>query len=131
MVRRLRLVSGLVLFVFVLTHFLNHALGLVSLEVLEAGRLWFLAFWRWPPATLLLAFACYRLVRLKPANRPRIIILYLMPLAIWGTAQLAVSLINYSKYQKWENFGRWPEGRILLQDHGDTVSFRSIKIREF
>jgi adenylate cyclase len=54
MVRRLRLVSGLVLFVFVLTHFLNHALGLVSLEALEAGRLWFLAFWRSPPATLLL-----------------------------------------------------------------------------
>ncbi len=55
--------------------------------------------WIVPPATLLLAFACYRLVRLKPANRPRIIILYLMPLAIWSTAQLAVSLINYSKYQ--------------------------------
>ena len=54
MVRRLRLASGLVLFVFVLTHFLNHALGLVSLEALEAGRLWFLAFWRSPPATLLL-----------------------------------------------------------------------------
>jgi adenylate cyclase len=54
MVRRLRLASGLVLFAFVLTHFLNHALGLVSLEVLEAGRAWFLAFWRAPPATLLL-----------------------------------------------------------------------------
>ncbi|MDH3595058.1 MAG: adenylate/guanylate cyclase domain-containing protein [Rhodospirillales bacterium] len=54
MVRRLRLVSGLVLFVFVLTHFLNHALGLVSLEVLEAGRLWFLAFWRAPLVTLML-----------------------------------------------------------------------------
>jgi adenylate cyclase len=54
MVRRLRLASGLVLFVFVLTHFLNHALGLVSLELLEAGRLWFLAVWRAPPATLLL-----------------------------------------------------------------------------
>ncbi len=54
MVRRLRLVSGLVLFVFVLTHYLNHGLGLVSLEVLEAGREWFLAFWRSLPATLLL-----------------------------------------------------------------------------
>ncbi len=54
MVRRLRVWSGLVLFTYVLTHFLNHALGLVSLEVLEAGRLWFLALWRNLPASVLL-----------------------------------------------------------------------------
>lgn len=54
MVRRLRLASGLLLFTFVLTHFLNHALGLISLEMLEAGRLWFLALWRASPVTPLL-----------------------------------------------------------------------------
>ncbi|MEM9858796.1 MAG: DUF1080 domain-containing protein [Bacteroidota bacterium] len=45
-------------------------------------------------------------------------------------SQMFDALVNYSKYQKWEHFGRWPEGLILLQDHGDEVNFRSIKIRE-
>ena len=35
---------------FVATHLLNHALGLVSLEALEAGRTVFLRFWRGTPA---------------------------------------------------------------------------------
>jgi len=46
-------------------------------------------------------------------------------------AQIFGSLVNYSKYQKYEGFGQFEEGRILLQDHGNRVSFRSIKIREF
>ena len=37
-VRRLRLWSGLVLFVYVATHLANHSLGLISLEAMEGGR---------------------------------------------------------------------------------------------
>ncbi|MBM1106501.1 DUF1080 domain-containing protein [Aurantibacter crassamenti] len=46
-------------------------------------------------------------------------------------SQMFKALVERSKYEKWENFGRIPEGLILLQDHGDEVSFKNIKIREY
>ncbi len=46
-------------------------------------------------------------------------------------SQIFKALVEKSKYEKWKNFGRLPQGLILLQDHGDKVSFKSIKVREF
>ena len=45
-VRRLRTITGCFLFFYVVTHLLNHSLGLISLEVMELGRSIFLKFWR-------------------------------------------------------------------------------------
>ncbi|MCH8091516.1 MAG: adenylate/guanylate cyclase domain-containing protein [Proteobacteria bacterium] len=54
MIRRLRLITGLVLFAYVGTHLINHALGLISLPAMGIGRSWFLALWRHPVGTVAL-----------------------------------------------------------------------------
>ncbi len=45
-----------------------------------------------------------------------------------GTQQWR-ALVDHSKYVVWPKFGEAANGHILLQDHGNRVSFRSIKIR--
>jgi len=52
--RRLRMLSGLVMFVYIAIHLLNHALGIISLALAEEGLRLEMVFWRSPPVTLLL-----------------------------------------------------------------------------
>ncbi len=40
------------------------------------------------------------------------------------------AIVSRSKYSKWEDFGAWQSGRILLQEHGNEVHYRSIKVRK-
>ncbi|MBL0302311.1 MAG: DUF1080 domain-containing protein [Cytophagaceae bacterium] len=59
---------------------------------------------------------------------------------VWQNSQLAVTypsagsewdtMIEGSKFKGWEGFGKFSKGKIGLQDHGDVVSYRRIRIKE-
>jgi adenylate cyclase len=51
-VRQIRLVCGLVLFAYLVSHFLNHALGNISLEALAVGVHYHILFWRFLPVAI-------------------------------------------------------------------------------
>jgi len=86
-IRRIRLISGLVLLTYLATHFINHSLGLISLDAMEAGRVWFLALWRNPVATVLL----------------------------YGSLIIHISLAFYSLYRRWHlRMPRWEALQLVL-----------------
>ena len=88
-VRRLRNISGLVLAVYVTTHFANHALGVFSIEVQQALLDVLMPVWQSVPGTVLLysallthaALGLYALWRRRTLRMPR-----------WELAQLALGL---------------------------------------
>src|ERR1051325_6820417 len=88
-VRQIRLTTGLILFFYLTTHFINHSLGLVSLDAMEAGRVWFVALWRSIIGTVVLygaltthiALAFYALYRRRHLRMPR-----------WEALQLTLGL---------------------------------------
>ena len=51
-VRQVRLACGVVLFAYLVSHFLNHALGNISMDALAAGVRYHTLFWRFPPVAL-------------------------------------------------------------------------------
>ena len=88
--QRLRLAAGLVLFVFVITHFVNHALGLVNLDAMDTMQAWRVAIWRsWPGSIVLIgAFAVHILLALaRLAQRQS------LRAPIWEWLQIASGLV--------------------------------------
>ena len=39
-------------------------------------------------------------------------------------------VLGASKFKDWEGFAKYPKGKIALQDHGDVVAYRNIRIKE-
>src|SRR5262245_58022722 len=87
--RLLRLITGLVVASFVTGHFLNHALGVVSIEAMDGLRVVLAAWWRSTPGTVLLygsllthfALALVSLYRRSTLRMP-----------FWEAAQLVLGL---------------------------------------
>ena len=52
--RQIRLACGLVLFAYLVSHFLNHALGNISMAALASGLRYHILFWRFPPVAIVL-----------------------------------------------------------------------------
>src|SRR5205085_1932695 len=88
--RRLRLATGLIVACFVVPHFLNHSLGVVSIDAMDRLRAPLAAWWRSAPGTVLLygallthfALALVSLYRRTTLRMPR-----------WEAAQLVLGLL--------------------------------------
>jgi adenylate cyclase len=50
--RQVRLVCGVILFAYVVSHFLNHALGNISVDAMEIGVTYHTLFWQFLPVTI-------------------------------------------------------------------------------
>lgn len=51
-VRQVRLVCGVILFSYVVSHFLNHALGNISVDAMEVGVYYHTVFWQFLPVAI-------------------------------------------------------------------------------
>src|SRR3954467_14420270 len=88
--RRLRLATGLIIACFIVGHFLNHSLGVVSIDAMDRVRATLAAWWRSPAGTVLLygallthfALALVSLYRRTTLRMP-----------FWEAAQLVLGLM--------------------------------------
>jgi adenylate cyclase len=120
--QRLRLITGLVLFTFVATHFLNHALGLVSLDAMEVMQGWRKAVTRsWPGTIVLLsAFVIHVLLALYKLS-----LRLTWRLPFWEAAQIAsgfsipLFLITHAVFNR---------GAASLAGTNDTYAFELANI---
>ena len=66
----------------------------------------------------------------RPGHARRALAERLQDRRVRAGTQMWRALVDNSKYKVWPAFGERRKGHILLQDHGNPVLFRTIKIRE-
>ena len=132
--RQLRLWTGLVLFAFALSHLLNHAVGLVSVDAMEAVRSWRVAVTRSVPGTAILLtsfllhfalgvaiFIGRRGLRIRPHEWVQLAFGLLIPVllvrhatALRG-ANLAAGVDDNYYYALWIMWPReaWPQAALI------------------
>jgi adenylate cyclase len=88
--QRLRIATGLILFTFATTHFLNHAVGLVDLETMHEVQAWRQVVTRSLPGTIVLALALVTHMALGLFKLARRTTLRLPP---WELFQLGLGLL--------------------------------------
>ncbi len=127
--QRLRLISGLILFVFALTHFLNTAVGLVSLEQMDTIDRWRVVVTRSLPGTIILAaalvihivFALYKVATRTTFRLPwwellQIVLGLLIPFLLFPhivNTRIANNFFNVEDNYLYELARLWPASAIL------------------
>lgn len=127
--QKLRLVSGLILFSFALTHFLNHALGLVHIETMHEVQQWRWVVTRsWPGTIILLgaliihvSLALYKLanratLRLPPWELTQLILGLSIPFLLFPhivNTRIAHVYFGVNDNYLYELARLWPESAVL------------------
>src|SRR5690349_20823425 len=127
--QRSRLISGLVLFAFAGSHFLNHALGLMSLDVMHQMQVIRTAVTRSTGGTIVLAAALvthislglYKLAARRTLRMPlwealQILIALVIPLLLFPhivNTRIAHVFFNVNDIYLYELVRLWPDGAVL------------------
>ena len=127
--QRLRLISGLILFLFALTHFLNTAVGLVSLEQMDQLDRWRVLIIRSLPGTIILAaalvihifFALWKVATRKTYRLPwwellQIVLGLLIPFLLFPhivNTRIAADFFGVETNYLYELARLWPASAIL------------------
>ena len=90
-----RIFSGLVLFLYVLGHLINHSFGIVSIELLDKSRIIFNYIWRNPIGTVLLysSFLIHILINLISIFQMKTLKL---PFRKWFQIVLGIITVSYT-----------------------------------
>jgi len=121
--RQVRLVSGVVLFAYLISHFANHALGNISTDAMDIALQYLIAFWRSWPATIVLyaaalahtalgIWALYerRQFRWTAIEATQLVLGLSVPALIMAHlvgVRLAASLYGHEKYYEQVLFAYW------------------------